>query len=190
MMASWMIWGALMGFPDQGDHTAMVSAISANAAISKWLMGLATLFVLLMAAGIAGLKGSMAGGSGSDYAAIGILIFLMSAAFGLGETALTIAAGDVGATGNAAVATTIYLAGNGIGAIATAGIFLGMSILGLGIYIQKNFNIILAVLLIASGLFGIVMTLYDYGNPSMIVGYAGMSLCVVAMGVSTLRASD
>jgi hypothetical protein len=106
----------------------------------------------------------MAGGFGSDDAAMGVLIVTMSAVFGLGEIALTIVAGDVGSAGNPAVATTIYLAGNGIGAISTASILLGFIAIGLGVYIQKNYNAIIACLLTASGLFGLVLALYDYGR--------------------------
>ena len=190
IMASWLIWGGVLGFPDQGDHAAMVAAVSQNAEITKWLLGLAAFFMFLMVAGLAGLRNTMTGGFGSDYAAMGVLIVIMSAAFGLGEIALTIVAGDVGSAGNPAVATTIYLAGNGIGAISTAGLFLGFTAIGLGVYIQKNHNTIIAVLLTASGLFGLVLALYDYGSQLMVISFVAMTISMVAIGVSTLRSSD
>ena len=190
LMACWIIWGGVIGFPDSGDHAAMVAGISANAEATKWLLGLAMLFVFLLIGGLAGLRSSMAGGSGSDYATLGVLIIAMSATFNLGEIAATIAAADVGAAGNGAVAMTIYLAGNGIGATSSAGMMLGIAILGYGVYTQKNFHTIIAALLIVAGIFGLVMALYDYGSPLMAIGYVGMSLGVAAMGVSTLRSAD
>ena len=179
-----------MGFPDSGDHAAMVAGMSANAVATKWLLGLAMLFVFLLIGGLAGLRSSMAGGSGSDYATLGVIVIAMSATFNFGEIAASIAAADVGADGDGARAMTIYLAGNGIGATSTAGILLGAAILGYAVYIQKNFHLIIAALLIATGLFGAGMALYDYGSPLMVIGFIGMTLGIVAMGVSTLRSSD
>ena len=82
------------------------------------------------------------------------------------------------------------MAGNGIGVISTAAIFTGFIAIGLGIYIEKNFNQIIAGLLLIASLFGLVMTLYDYGSQLLVIGYMGMSLSVVALGVSMLRSSD
>ena len=46
-LACWLIWGGILGFPDNGDHAAMVAAISGNAESTKWIMGLAALFFFL-----------------------------------------------------------------------------------------------------------------------------------------------
>ena len=189
IMVSWLGWSALVGNPDSADHAAMIAAVSQNPETTKWLLGLAGLFSLFMATGLGGLRNSMPGGQGSDYVSMGVLIVTMAITAGLGEIALTIAAGEVGATGNTAVATTIYLAGNGIGVISTAAIFTGFIAIGLGIYIEKNFNQIIAGLLLIASLSGLVMTLYDYGSQLLIIGYMGMSLSVVALCVSMLRSS-
>ena len=190
MIVSWLGWSILVGNPDSGDHAAMIIAVSQNPESTKWLLGLAGLFSLFMATGLSGLRNSMPGGRGSDYVSMGVLITTMAITAGLGEIALTIAAGEVAATGNAAVATTIYLAGNGIGVISTAAIFTGFLAIGLGIYIEENFNRIIAGLLLIASLFGLVMTLYDYGSQLLVIGYMGMSLSVIALGVSMLRSSD
>ena len=190
LIACWISWGAIMGFPESGDHAAMVAGMSEYAVATKWLMGLAMLFVVLLIGGLAGLRSSMAGGSGADYATLGIIVIAMSATFSFGEIAAFIVAAEVGAAGDAARAMTLYLAGNGIGATSSAGIMLGMAILGYAVYIQKNFHPIIAVILIVTGLFGTGMALYDYGSPLMPIGFIGMTIGIASIGVSTLRSSD
>ena len=190
LIACWISFGAAMGFPESGDHGAMVAGMSENAVATKWLMGLAMLFVVLLIGGLAGLRSSMAGGSGADYATLGIIVIAMSATFSFGEIAAFIVAAEIGAAGDAARAMTLYLAGNGIGATSSAGIMLGMAILGYAVYIQKNFHPIIAVILIVTGLFGTGMALYDYGSPLMPIGFIGMTIGIVSIGVSTLRSSD
>ena len=190
LIACWISFGAAMGFPESGDHGAMVAGMSENAVATKWLMGLAMLFVVLLIGGLAGLRSSMAGGSGADYATLGSIVIAMSATFSFGEIAAFIVAAEIGAAGDAARAMTLYLAGNGIGATSSAGIMLGMAILGYAVYIQKNFHPIIAVILIATGLFGTGMALYDYGSPLMPIGFIGMTIGIVSIGVSTLRSSD
>ena len=190
LIACWISFGAAMGFPESGDHGAMVAGMSENAVATKWLMGLAMLFVVLLIGGLAGLRSSMAGGSGADYATLGIIVIAMSATFSFGEIAAFIVAAEVGAAGDAARAMTLYLAGNGIGATSSAGIMLGMAILGYAVYIQKNFHPIIAVILIVTGLFGTGMALYDYGSPLMPIGFIGMTIGIASIGVSTLRSSD
>ena len=190
LIACWISFGAAMGFPESGDHGAMVAGMSENAVATKWLMGLAMLFVVLLIGGLAGLRSSMAGGSGADYATLGIIVIAMSATFSFGEIAAFIVAAEVGAAGDAARAMTLYLAGNRIGATSSAGIMLGMAILGYAVYIQKNFHPIIAVILIVTGLFGTGMALYDYGSPLMPIGFIGMTIGIASIGVSTLRSSD
>ena len=190
MIVSWFGWSALAGNPDSSDHAAMIIAVSQNPESTKWLLGLAGLFSLFMATGLSGFRNSMPGGQGSDYVSMGVLITTMAITAGLGEIALTIAAGEVGATGNTSAAATIYVAGNGIGVISTAAIFTGFLAIGLGLYIEKNFNQIIVGLLLIASLFGLVMTLYDYGSQLLVIGYMGMSLSVVALGVSMLRSSN
>ena len=190
LIACWISFGAAMGFPESGDHGAMVAGMSENAVATKWLMGLAMLFIVLLIGGLAGLRSSMAGGSGSDYATLGIIVTAMSATFSFGEIAAFIVAAEVGAAGDAARAMTLYLAGNGIGATSSAGIMLGMAILGYAAYIQKNFHPIIAIILIVTGLFGAGMALYDYGSPLMPIGFIGMTIGIASIGVSTLRSSD
>ena len=85
LIACWISFGAAMGFPESGDHGAMVAGMSENAVATKWLMGLAMLFIVLLIGGLAGLRSSMAGGSGSDYATLGIIVIAMSATFSFGE---------------------------------------------------------------------------------------------------------
>ena len=41
LIACWISFGAAMGFPESGDHGAMVAGMSENAVATKWLMGLA-----------------------------------------------------------------------------------------------------------------------------------------------------
>ena len=189
-MASWLIWGGMLGVSDFGDHAAMVAAISANADITKWIMGLAIFFFLLLVAGLTGLRNTMTGGPGSDYAAMGVLFVVMAMSVGLAEVALTMGAAEIGASGNGSLAMTMYLAGNAIGAISTAAMMLGMAVLGLGIYMQKNFHVAIAGLLMVGGIAGLSISLYDYGNQLLTIGYLGMSIGVASIGVSIVRSSD
>jgi hypothetical protein len=190
IMAAWFGWGGILGFPDSGDHAAMVAAISQNPDTTKWLLGIAVLGMFMLAAGLQGLKNIMSGGSGSDYTSMGVLFFTMSIAAGLGEIALTIAAADAGAAGMPTIAMPIYLAGNGIGALTSAGMFLGFMLIGYGVYIQKNFNKIIPCLLFLTALFGLTIALYDYGSGLVSIGYLGMSVSTLAMGITILRSTD
>ena len=61
MIASWIIWGAIIGFPDPGDHATMVASLSANAEATKWLLGLAMLWIFLLVGGLVGLRSSITG---------------------------------------------------------------------------------------------------------------------------------
>ena len=189
MLVAWFAWGFSIGNPDSGDHAAMLTAISTNAGITKWLMGVVAFFMFLFVAGMVGLTKSMSGGSGSDYAYIGVIIFVMSAAFGLGEIALRITAADLGAANQPTTAFPIYMASYGIGAISTAGIFLGLAAIGLGVIVQKNFNPIIGYVLTAGSIVCVGLALYDYGSQLLTIGILAI-FSVVAMGVSTLRSSD
>ena len=132
----------------------------------------------------------MSDGPGSNYAAIGVLIVTMSAAFGLGEMAMALGTADAGSAGAVELATTLYFVGNAIGVVSSAGMFLGFTAIGLAVYLQKNHNQIIACLLFITAAIGLIIALVDYNNNLMIIGYMGMTISVILIGVSTLRTSE
>ena len=89
-------------------------------------------------------------------------------AAGAAAAAAAVAAGDAAnaeaigaATASAAgvsIGATLFVASQGIGTIGTITGFLGFILIGLSMIIQKNWNIIVAILLIITGLCGTVGT--------------------------------
>lgn len=190
IMVTWMAWGGVMGFPEASDAAATIAAISENADMTKILMAIVGGFMFIMVAGLQGLRNTMNEGPGSNYAAIGVLIVTMSAAISLGELAMSLGVADAGSAGAVELATTLYYVGSAIGVVSSAGMFLGFATIALAVYLQKNHNQIISGLLFITAVFGLIVALVDYTNNLMIVGYMGMTVSVILIGVSTLRSSE
>ena len=108
-----------------------------------------------------------------------------SAATGMAAAA---AAGDPNAAGPAGVSTgaTLFVASQGVGTIGTITGFLGFILIGLSMIIQKNWNIIVAILLIITGLCGTVGTpIIGYDSDTMFIVWVSMMVTISVTGVFT-----
>ena len=159
---------------DQSDILAYTKYLGQNSSDVGIAMVLASIFMGIMFSGFGYVRSTMAGGSGAGLANMGFFLiiglfvaFLVenslwaaaadAAANGLAAAA---AAGDPNAAGPAGVSTgaTLYVASQGVGTIGTITGFLGFILIGLSMIIQKNWNIVVAILLIIIGLLGTVGT--------------------------------
>ena len=84
----------------------------------------------------------------------------------------------------------MYAAGQSIGAVTTAFSMLGFALIGIGILQQKNFSPLVAGLMIVAGIFTLVMCLIDYENQLIAIGYIGVVVSFVCLGVGLLNQKD
>ena len=117
-------------------------------------------------------------------------------AAGAAAAAAAVAAGDAAnaeaigaATASAAgvsIGATLFVASQGIGTIGTITGFLGFILIGLSMIIQKNWNIIVAILLIITGLLGTVGTpIIGYDSDTMFIVWVSMMVTISVTGVFT-----
>ena len=154
----------------------------------------------------------MEGGPGSYIASFAWFLIILGAAGQLGEVDATLALADaydkaaVAAAAVAAaggnpltdpivvslqtVASSMYAAGQAVGAVTTAFSMLGFALIGVGIFQQKNFSPLVAGLMIVAGIFTLVMCLIDYENQLIAIGYIGVVVSFVCLGVSLLTQKD
>ena len=163
----------------QSDILAFTMVLGENSSNIGTGMVIVTIFMGIMFSGFGYVRSTMAGGSGAGLANMGFFLIIGLFVAFLVENSLWAAAADSAATGMAAAAAagdpnaagpagvstgaTLFVASQGIGTIGTIIGFLGFILIGLSMIIQKNWNIIVAILLIITGLCGTV------GTP--IIGY-------------------
>ena len=136
-----LIVGGVLNFGGWGASAALEDT---SVGLTKLSLSIATLGMLILAAGFYGLVDSMDKGSGALYAKTGLLIFVIGTAVAIIEPALIIGAAEANAAGNPALGETIDAVQM---AIASAGVgiyFLGFAIIGIGILVQKNLNSLIA----------------------------------------------
>ena len=181
-----------------------IAELGANSTAVKYFFPIVTLLFLIGIGGLGYIKKSMEGGPGSYIASFAWFLILLGAAAQLGEVAFTLAlaeasdnaataaaagAADIAAT-NSAVASSMYAAGQAIGAVTTAFSMLGFALFGYAIWQQKNFSPILACLMFVIGIYTLIMCLIDYENPLVAIGYMGIVVSFVWLGISLLNKKD
>ena len=207
----WFIMGfVLLGGVGPDDPQKYIAELGANSTAVKFLFPFVTLLFLIAVGGLGYIKKSMDGGSGSYIAGFAWFLILLGAAGQLGEVAFTLALAEasnnaavaaVAAAGgdaiaaataavNSAVASSMFAGGQAIGAVTTAFSMVGFALFGVGILQQKNFSPLVAGLIIVAGIYTAVMCLIDYENPLMAVGFIGVVVSFIALGVSLLNQKD
>ncbi len=179
-----LIVGGVLNFGGWGASAALEDT---SVGLTKLSLSIATLGMLILAAGFYGLVDSMDKGSGALYAKTGLLIFVIGTAVAIIEPALIIGAAEANAAGNPALGETIDAVQM---AIASAGVgiyFLGFAIIGIGILVQKNLNALIAAPMVVMGLFGAFMSIYDYESLLLLPSYASTLFLPLATGIVFIR---
>ena len=183
-----------------------IAEMGANSTAITYLIPLVTLLFLIGVAGIGYIKKTMEGGPGSYIAGFAWFLIIIGAASQLGEAAFTLAVADSSntaatnlaaaaggdpvaaatAAAYSAIASSMFAGGQAIGAVTTAFSMLGFALIGVAILQAKNFSPIIAGLMVITGIFTVIMCLVDYESPILAIGYIGVVISFVALGVSLL----
>ena len=173
---------------DWSDTAGTVAELGKNPGLVKTALSIVVLGMLGGAAGLAGLSHSMAGGSGAHYARLGLLLYVIGITIGLAEYTLLI--GIAGAADGQAGAETLFTASQAIGAGAATIWFVGLGVIGISIFVQKNLHTILAALIVIVGVIGTVVTRYDYASDLLIIPLLGSVVVTIATGALFLRSDS
>ena len=179
-----------VGVLDWSDSQATISSLANNLAIAKVAMFIMPLGLVLGGAGLSGLNASMAGGSGAQYARVGLFSYVVGIAVAVGESAMTIGAAQAASNGETLIAEALYAAAPSMGSLGISFAMLGFVGIGVGILIQKNFNRIISGFMVALGLFGMIMPIINYHSYFMMIPYIGFVLLMVALGILFIRAKQ
>ena len=168
------------------DPQKWIGELGANSTGVKYLFPVMTLLFLIAIGAIGYIKNSMEGGHGHYLAGFGWFLIIIGAAGQLGETAFTVATAEAAHDANIAVASSMFAGAQAIGAITTAISMLGFALVGVGILQQKNFSPIVAGLMIITGIYTVAMCLIDYESQLIAIGYLGITVSFVGLGVGLL----
>ena len=199
---------------DWTSDAAMLAALSTNVDWTKLSLMLSAIAQVFIVIGMVGIRDAMSGGVGHKYASMAIWFLaigattnlLWSAMMGLTgdqwstktslEAAAAAAAGAGNAEGAAAAAAGAGIAGGvaasawatavAFGATTNLTMFTGVTLLGIGLTMQKSLHMILAALIAILGIFGIVQSIIDARATLMIIPWIGTFVIMLIIGLGTL----
>ena len=199
---------------DWTSDAAMLAALSTNVDWTKLSLMLSAIAQVFIVIGMVGIRDAMSGGVGHKYASMAIWFLaigattnlLWSAMMGLTgdqwstktslEAAAAAAAGAGNAEGAAAAAAGAGIAGGvavsawatalAFGATTNLTMFTGVTLLGIGLTMQKSLHMILAALITILGIIGIAITLYDARSTLLFIPFMGTFVIMLIIGLGTL----
>ena len=199
---------------DWTSDAAMLAALSTNVDWTKLSLMLSAIAQVFIVIGIVGIRDAMSGGVGHKYASMAIWFLaigattnlLWSAMMGLTgdqwstktslEAAAVAAAGAGNAEGAAAAAAGAGIAGGvavsawatavALGATTNLTMWTGITLLGIGLTMQKSLHMILAALIAILGIFGIAQSIIDARATLIIIPWIGTFVIMLIIGLGTL----
>ncbi len=199
---------------DWTNDAAMLAALSTNVDWTKLSLMLSAIAQVFIVIGIVGIRDAMSGGVGHKYASMAIWFLaigattnlLWSAMMGLTgdqwstktslEAAAVAAAGAGNAEGAAAAAAGAGIAGGvavsawatavALGATTNLTMWIGITLLGIGLTMQKSLHMILAALIAILGIFGIAQSIIDARATLIIIPWIGTFVIMLIIGLGTL----
>ena len=180
--------------PDLTQTANVLVALAANPQSMAIHAVIQTVAMVLMLAGYAKVKDSAIDGNGKPYAKLGWLMFALILPGIMIETALIAAAADAAAIAGGAgmpTAAALWAASLGIGSISTVVPLAGMALIGIAIAIQKSYHIVVAILLIITGVLGASFpVVFGYDHSNMLIVWLSLILTTVITGIMTIRSSE
>lgn len=181
-------WSSISDF---SDTSAVLTVLGQNAAAVGIYGLIAVLGLTLIVAGFSRIRDTMIGGDGENYARLGFLLFLMLIPTALVENGLNSAVAGTAAIPHGAgmaTAATLWAASEGVGTFGTVIPLLGLAIFGVGILVQKNYTVIIAIFLITSGLLGVIIPVASgYDSQLMWIVWIAVTISSIATGIMTVR---
>ena len=135
----------------------------------------------------------MMGGKGELYAKLGYLMIAVMIPIWIVINGMVAASAEAASIGQAGFATglTLYSGSVGIGTIGTIVAMIGFSLLGAGMLIQKHYHITVAILLILTGIVGVVITgIQGFDSSNMTIVWSLWVLSSVLTGILTIRSQN
>mgnify|MGYP001235753211 CR=1 FL=1 len=199
---------------DWTNDAAMLAALSTNVDWTKLSLMLSAIAQVFIVIGIVGIRDAMSGGVGHKYASMAIWFLaigattnlLWSAMMGLtgdqwsSSIAAKAAAGELAKAGNAAgaqvaadgagiaagIALSAWATSVALGATTNLTMWIGITLLGIGLTMQKSLHMILAALIAILGIFGIAQSIIDARATLIIIPWIGTFVIMLIIGLGTL----
>jgi len=199
---------------DWTNDAAMLAALSTNVDWTKLSLMLSAIAQVFIVIGIVGIRDAMSGGVGHKYASMAIWFLaigattnlLWSAMMGLTgdqwstKTSLEAAAVTAAGAGNAeeaaaaaagagiagGVAVSAWATALAFGATTNLAMWTGVTLLGIGLTMQKSLHMVLTALIVILGIFGIVQTIIDARATLIMIPWIGTFVIMLIIGLGTL----
>ncbi|MFL2803878.1 MAG: hypothetical protein ACJ0BB_03100 [Dehalococcoidia bacterium] len=185
------ITGIAATFPESpSNEAAFIAKLGANADVFEIGAAIGLLGWLIIVVAFGGLSYEMTGGKGYPLARAGTIVAIVGLAITTIEYPLLVLVGDSVANGNMALANTVYPISNAIGGWGISVLFLGIAVIGGGIFVQSTINKIVAGLVIANGLFGSIIAISMYENDIMGIPFILGLILTIILGFLFLRSED
>ncbi len=181
----WILWGALMGFPDSSDGDAIIKASSDNKDLTIIIFTVASIGFALMVMGFRAVASNY--GNDSVLLSIGKFMLIPGLAISLVESASII---GIAQAGPSAVADTLFALSVAAGGIGTSLLFGGIGLIGLTFLMQKSLHVVVGILMVVGGVVGLVVPLIDYTLQIMFIAYICMVASALAIAIPAVRSKE
>jgi hypothetical protein len=207
---------------DWSSNAALLTALSTDVDWTKLSLILSAIGQIVIVIGIVGMRDAMSGGVGHKYASMAIWFLAIGATTNLIWSAMLGLTGDQWSTKTTAEAMAVAAAGAGqaeaaqaaaagaaisagiavsalatalaIGAASNLSTFVGVTLLGIGLTMQKNLHVIkiiwnipwLAALITIFGIVGIALILIDSRSTLLFIPWIGTFVIMLIVGLGAV----
>ena len=149
-----------------------------------------TIGAIIVLGGISGLKETISNSSNYKFASLSVIFIAVGVVLNAVSQALMLSTADAASKGEIPVASTMLAGYLGVAQMSAIILFIGVTIMGISLYLEKSLNSLVLVLLIIIGIIGIAIPFWDSRSSLLFIPFIGLGILSIIIGRLTIRAKE
>jgi hypothetical protein len=146
---------------DWKSNMDIISELASNPTMAAISGIFNTIGAIIVLGGISGLKETISNSSNYKFASLSVIFIAVGVVLNAVSQALMLSTADAASKGEIPVASTMLAGYLGVAQMSAIILFIGVTIMGISLYLEKSLNSLVLVLLIIIGIIGIAIPFWD-----------------------------
>ena len=172
---------------DWQSNTDIISKLAANPSMAAISGIFNSIGAIIQLGGMSGLKETISNTSSHKFASLSLIFISIGVALNAVSQAFMLSTADAASKGDMVVAGSMLAGYLGVNPISIITLFIGVTLIGISLYLEKSLNSLILALLVIIGIIGVVIPFWDSRSSLLFIPFIGLVILSIIIGGLTIK---